>query len=87
MHIGKADKIARTYLFWLNGISHEEKLMNFAFLLKDDESSNFTVADLYKNDDVVNELIVSSGHEQGVVERIFNLKELCVDVWQDCASK
>ena len=52
--------------------------MNFAFLLKDDESSNFTVADFY--DDVVNELIVSSGHEQGVVERIFNLKELCVDV-------
>ena len=54
--------------------------MNFAFLLKDDESSNFTVADLYKNDDVVNELIVSSGREQGVVERIFNLKELCADV-------
>ena len=54
--------------------------MNFAFLLKDDESSNFTVADLYKNDDVVNEFIVSCGREQGVVEGIFNLKELCAAV-------
>lgn len=27
----KADKIARPHLFWLNGISYEKKLKNFAF--------------------------------------------------------
>lgn len=27
----KADKTAKPHLFWLNGISYEEKLKNFAF--------------------------------------------------------
>ena len=70
------------HLFRPKGFSHEEKLM-----LEDNESSHFTVADLPTNDDLVNALNVSSGQEKGVVERTFNLHELCVVSWQNCDSK
>ena len=83
----KAAKIVRPHLFRPKGFSHEEKLMNFSLLLEDNESSHFTVADLPTNDDLVNALNVSSGQEKGVVERTFNLHELCVVSWQNCDSK
>ena len=63
VHTRKANRITRPHLFRLNGISHEKKLMNFAYLLED-ESSYLTVADLPTNDDLVNALNVSTsrGH-------------------------
>lgn len=36
-HSHKAEKIARTSFFHLNGISHEEKLENLLLLLSDDD--------------------------------------------------
>ncbi|KAG1670256.1 putative ubiquitin carboxyl-terminal hydrolase FAF-X [Nymphon striatum] len=50
-HTHKADKIANPELFRLNGISHEEKLTNFAVLLSNYCISSCTVADLPTNED------------------------------------
>ena len=53
VHTHKADRIAKPDLFRLNGIPHEEQLINFAILLDgEDHSNTCTIADLPTNEDV-----------------------------------
>ena len=80
----KADKIARPDLFRLNGISHEEKLTNFAILLSDDCTSSHTVADLPTNEHVITALEGLTEQPQSSVPAPLKLNELCVDVWPNC---
>ena len=77
-------KIARPDLLRLNGISHEEKLTNFAILLSDDCTSSRTVADLPTNEDVITALERMTEHPQSSVPAPLKLNELCVVVWQNC---
>ena len=55
-HTHKADKIARRELFKLNGIPHDENLVNLAILLEKEQNSTHTAADLPMNKDVIDAL-------------------------------
>ena len=89
VHTHKAHRIARPDLFKQNGIAHDEKLINLALLLEEnDHNVTCTIADLPTNKEVITAL--EDGHvEQSHQSRIPTLKlnELCVVVWQNCDSK
>ena len=87
-HTHKADKIARPALYKINGITHEEKLLNLSILLDDDTASQYTVADLPTNADVISTLQDKpSPEQQPMPNRSFKFNELCVVVWQNCDAK
>ncbi|KAG1681045.1 Pyruvate carboxylase, mitochondrial [Nymphon striatum] len=83
-HTPKADKIANPELFRLNGISHEEKLINFGVLLSNDCISSCTVADLPTNEDVIATLEERPCQHQISEPTPLNLNELCAVIWQNC---
>ncbi|KAG1715052.1 Myosin-VIIa [Nymphon striatum] len=84
VHTHKADKIAIPELFRLNGISHEEKLTNFAVLLSNYCISSCTVADLPRNEDVIATLEERPCQHQISEPTPLNLNELCAVIWQNC---
>ncbi|KAG1655467.1 NADH dehydrogenase [ubiquinone] 1 alpha subcomplex assembly factor 3 [Nymphon striatum] len=83
-HTHKADKIANPELFRLNGISHEEKLTNFAVLLSNYCISSCTVADLPTNEDVIATLEERPCQHQISEPTPLNLNKLCAVIWQNC---
>lgn len=87
VHTHKSDKIARPALYKINGITHEEKLINLAILLDDDTVSQYTMADLPTNVDVISVLESTQNQKEQPKEVLFKLNELCVVVWQNCDSK
>lgn len=84
-HSHKADRIARPELFKLNGIPHEEKLINLAILLEDEHTSTQTVADLPTNKDVIHALNGPYTEMENTLPiSSLQLNELCIVVWQNC---
>ena len=87
VHTHKLDKTARPALWKINGITHEEKLVNLAILLDDDTASQYTMDDLPTNLDVISALECTQHQRQRVNQAILGLNELRVVVWQNCDSK
>ena len=87
VHTHKLDKTARPALCKINGITHEEKLVNLAILLDDDTASQYTMDDVPTNLDVISALECTQHQRQWVNQAILGVNELRVVVWQNCDSK
>ena len=79
-HSNKVEKIARPDLFRLNGMSHDEKLENLAFLLdEDDNSSVKSVVDLPTNEEVISKVYAKEMKSNEISTHQIN--EMCVIIW------
>ena len=79
-HSNKVEKIARPDLFRLNGMSHNEKLENLAFLLdENDNSSVKSVVDLPTNEEVISKVYAKEMKSNEISTHQIN--EMCVIIW------
>ena len=87
VHTHKANKISRPDLYRLNGIPHEERLLNLSVLLEGENlASSCTVADLPTNEDVDKALKGETAKPTNHAN-LLTVNELCIVVWQNCDRK
>ena len=91
VHTHKYDKSAKSDLFRLNKISHDEKLENLTLLLAGDDSntSSNTICDLPTNEDVLHAMkdtdLISTLSKSPRPN--LQINEICVSAWQESVDE